>query len=593
MSASTTHSVHLASKPPPLLRTPTEIILQIFQSSRPSDQISLSSTCSLLREIGVSEIFRHLYLGTRKDRTFDSFRALASSPLRVHVRSLGSYVYDGPQEPLDLWIVDLALDSFPNLSALQCDVTVESFLRIYHTSRIEFIFLDYLECMAFIKVWRETNESHGLLPRREVPLSLGSRFSPTSFHLETSNQGSSNWDVLGHVSEDAIKLDWFLSSILASNLVFPHLQISGNASAPIPSSSFLCTTKLPSLRAFTLRGIGEPSAEFLKSAGAVACVQSPSSLFSIRLLQPHDLASSLGILGGISPFGQLEGVEGWGDLGRGTFSVEFDARNWTVSSLDLSSSRRNSTSLLPSLGSALRNLSSLTLSSPEDNLSWPKDWNSVVESFKSFPSLTSLRLYGSLTPYSTDDNAIACCDESFDSLADSHPILHRQSILVGGYWNAWKRFGLLLNLFRLRRLGPSLPEGCTVFRAGRLGLWSGKVVVVEGVGGRTIKGVVGELDRDLDEGTDDTWRAQVDTEEGCGDGWREGWGGELVPWTCFACGEEEEEEMNLLESATECGKEEFEKALNGEWKTTWTESDVKLEYELAQRSLDASNSTSA
>lgn len=92
---------------------------------------------------------------------------------------------------------------------------------------------------------------------------------------------------------------------------------------------------------------------------------------------------------------------------------------------------------------------------------------------------------------------------------------------------------------------------------------------MDGVGRRTIKGMVGVLDGDLEEGTDDERSVRAYIKDICGDGWREGWDGEVVPWTCFACGGEEE--VNLIESAMECGKEEFEKALNGEWKTTWTE----------------------
>jgi len=92
--------------------------------------------------------------------------------------------------------------------------------------------------------------------------------------------------------------------------------------------------------------------------------------------------------------------------------------------------------------------------------------------------------------------------------------------------------------------------------------WAGKVVAVEHVG-EGKKALIGELttgefSADAEGDKEDRDRVQEDCSRR-GNGWR-----------CFACGGVGQE-MDLFESARLCGEEEVERALNDEWKTSWTE----------------------
>lgn len=182
--------------------------------------------------------------------------------------------------------------------------------------------------------------------------------------------------------------------------------------------------------------------------------------------------------------------------------------------------------------------------------------------FRSLPCLTYLGLGSSLTPHETYTNDIACCDETFAQLANS--VLHERALLSGGWWSAWKRLGGLLNLRRVRRLGPSLPEGCEiVWFAPVFEMWKGVVAVVRAPDGRQVKGIIGgQSSPDLRDGTEDDVRKKAFVDGEC----RE----MMQGWRCFACGGIGQEK-DLFESIDACGEDEVDQALRGEWKAAWTE----------------------
>lgn len=92
--------------------------------------------------------------------------------------------------------------------------------------------------------------------------------------------------------------------------------------------------------------------------------------------------------------------------------------------------------------------------------------------------------------------------------------------------------------------------------------WEGKVVAVEGEGGSR-KGLVGKLtagklSADAEGDPEDREKVYEDCRQ------REN------GWRCFACGGVGQAK-DLLESTRMCGEEEVERALNDEWRTSWTE----------------------
>lgn len=117
----------------------------------------------------------------------------------------------------------------------------------------------------------------------------------------------------------------------------------------------------------------------------------------------------------------------------------------------------------------------------------------------------------------------------------------------------------MLNVSRFRRLGPSLPEGCVPILLRMMGGYEGFVVVV---GGR--RAMLAETMRVLDEGDEDDTLAQSEVAGQCGQELDDG----TPVRRCAACGGIGLEK-DLFESARLCGEEEFERALNDEWKIDW------------------------
>lgn len=156
---------------------------------------------------------------------------------------------------------------------------------------------------------------------------------------------------------------------------------------------------------------------------------------------------------------------------------------------------------------------------------------------KEFDILGFLALRCSVTPKPTVVTTLSCSPSCYSKLARSHPSLHRDAELIGGYVQLY-RVAFELNFARVKQLAPLFRdvekreiEWDLEAKGGRVVCLAGKV------------GTDGEWEKweDLFEGT-----STMDKIERC--------------W-CFGCGDLKEDGTDLVSALKSCGVEEVRAAL--------------------------------
>ncbi|KAL7417437.1 hypothetical protein BDY24DRAFT_91283 [Mrakia frigida] len=94
-----------------------------------------------------------------------------------------------------------------------------------------------------------------------------------------------------------------------------------------------------------------------------------------------------------------------------------------------------------------------TFAAERCDLRW-SDWDQTLQLIPTcLPILGVLDLSCSVTPLPTVSTTLACSSNCYNNLSLSHPSLHRDAELVGGFVSVWNA-SVALNLNRLKELGP-------------------------------------------------------------------------------------------------------------------------------------------